>query len=50
MVQKIDYEYEIIISNKKQILRELDNIGINKKFIYPDSDNIAQYIKEKYKI
>lgn len=50
VVQKIDYQYEIVISNKKQILHELDNIGINKKFIYPDSDNIAQYIKEKYKI
>lgn len=50
VVQKIDYEYEIVISNKKQILHELDNIGINRKFIYPDSDNIAQYIKEKYKI
>ena len=50
VVQNIDYEYEIVISNKKQILDELDNIGINKKFIYPDSDNIAQYIKEKYKI
>lgn len=50
VVQEIDYEYEIIISNKKHILLELDNIGINRKFIYPDSDNIAQYIKEKYKI
>ncbi|WP_308768247.1 FRG domain-containing protein [uncultured Anaerococcus sp.] len=50
VVQNIDYEYEIVISNKKQILHELDNIGINRKFIYPDSDNIAQYIKEKYKI
>ena len=50
VVQNIDYEYEIVISNKKQILHELDNIVINRKFIYPDSDNIAQYIKEKYKI
>ena len=50
VVQQIDYEYEIVISNKKQILHELDNIGINRKFIYPDSDNIAQYIKEKYRI
>lgn len=50
VVQKIDYQYEIVISNKKQILHELDNIGVNRKFIYPDSDNIAQYIKEKYKI
>ena len=50
VVQNIDYEYEIVIRNKKQILHELDNIGINRKFIYPDSDNIAQYIKEKYRI
>lgn len=50
VVQQIDYEYEIVIRNKKQILHELDNIGINRKFIYPDSDNIAQYIKEKYRI
>ncbi|CAH0415909.1 FRG domain-containing protein [Periweissella fabaria] len=47
VIQKIDYEYEIIVTNKKKILQELDFIGINRKFIYPDSDNIAQYIKNK---
>ncbi|WP_198512223.1 FRG domain-containing protein [Lactococcus lactis] len=35
------------INNKNEILQELDRIGISKKFIYPDHDNIAQYIKEK---
>ncbi|MDT2872322.1 FRG domain-containing protein [Lactococcus lactis] len=50
VIQKIDFEYEVVIKNKKQILKELDIIGINKKFIYPDSDNIAQYIREKYNI
>ncbi|MBO2723207.1 FRG domain-containing protein [Lactiplantibacillus plantarum] len=50
VVQKIDYEYEITIKNKGKILEELDNIGINRKFIYPDPDNIAQYIKEKNRL
>ncbi|WP_199874635.1 FRG domain-containing protein [Pediococcus pentosaceus] len=50
VIQKIDFEYQFIIKNKEVILSELDNIGINRKFIYPDSDNIAKYIKDKYKI
>ncbi|HFI0393689.1 TPA: FRG domain-containing protein [Streptococcus suis] len=32
---------------KVRILEQLDYIGINQKFIYPDADNIASYIKEK---
>lgn len=35
------------VSNKREILKELDRIGISKKFIYPDHDHIADYIKEK---
>lgn len=50
VIQKIDFEYEITVKNKKQILKELDNIGINKKFIYPDADNIARYIRQKHRI
>ncbi|SDP16860.1 FRG domain-containing protein [Streptococcus equinus] len=50
VIQQIDFDYEIIIKSKNQILNELDSIGINRKFIYPDSDNIAKYIKEKYRI
>ncbi len=32
---------------KARILEQLDYIGINQKFVYPDVDNIASYIKEK---
>ncbi|HEL1941994.1 FRG domain-containing protein [Streptococcus suis] len=32
---------------KARILEQLDYIGINQKFVYPDIDNIASYIKEK---
>lgn len=38
----------IVIENKEQILKELDFIGINKKFVYGDYDSIASYIKNKY--
>ncbi|MBH0323402.1 FRG domain-containing protein [Bacillus cereus] len=38
----------IVINNKEKILKELDFIGINEKFIYGDYDNIASYIKRKF--
>ena len=38
----------IVVENKERILRELDFMGINEKFIYGDYDNIAKYIKRKY--
>ncbi|MRB24051.1 FRG domain-containing protein [Bacillus thuringiensis] len=37
----------IVIKNKKNILNELDFIGINEKFIYGDYDRIADYIRNK---
>lgn len=46
--QRIWPEILLIIENQKDILRELDYIGINRKFIYNDYDNISKYIKEKY--
>lgn len=45
--QELIPDFVFKISNKKEILQELDRIGISKKFIYPDHDNIAQYIKDK---
>lgn len=39
----------IVINNKEQILKELDFIGINRKFIYGDYDNIAKYITTKFR-
>ncbi|HBG2473036.1 TPA: FRG domain-containing protein, partial [Clostridioides difficile] len=47
--QRIWPDKTIIIENKEKILAELDFIGINQKFIYGDYDNIANYIKNKYK-
>ncbi|MCU5708073.1 FRG domain-containing protein [Bacillus cereus] len=40
-------EMIIVINNKENILKELDFIGINEKFIYGDYDHIASYIKNK---
>ena len=39
----------IIKSSKKElILKELDNLGINKSTLFPEIDKVADYIKEKY--
>lgn len=46
--QSINHDYMIIIKNANKILKSLDKIGINEKFIYGDYENIAKYIKEKY--
>lgn len=47
MCQRLWSSVRIIIENKESILKELDFIGINKKFIYNDFDSIASYIREK---
>lgn len=46
--QRVWPEIVIVIENKDVILRELDLIDINDKFIYGDYDSIAKYIKKKY--
>ena len=46
--QRVWPDYVIVVENKEQILKELDLIGINEKFIYGDYDHVANYIKEKY--
>lgn len=40
----------IIINHKskKDILNELDILGINKSILFPEIDKVADYIKEKY--
>ena len=39
----------IIKSNeKKKILKELEIFGINKSFLFPEIDKVAEDIKEKY--
>lgn len=38
----------IVINNKEKILKELDFMGINEKFIYGGYDHIASYIRRKF--
>lgn len=38
----------ILIDNKEEILKELDTYSINQATLFPEIENIAQYIKEKY--
>ena len=47
--QKIIPDFSIKISNKANILKELDLIGINKLTLFNDPDNIADYIYKKHK-
>ncbi|WP_053418622.1 FRG domain-containing protein [Viridibacillus arvi] len=46
--QEIIPDVTIVINNQKQILEELDFIGINLKSIYGDFDNIASYVNNKF--
>ena len=46
--QRVWPEYVIVVENKEKILKELDFLGINDKFIYGDYDSIARYINRKY--
>lgn len=49
MVQRIRFNKPVfIIRNKKEILKSLDNIGINQMTLFRDFDNTADYIKSKH--
>ena len=41
---------EVIIPKKvkKDILRQLSNIGISKNYLFPEMEYTAEYIKNKY--
>ena len=41
--------FKIPAEKKNKIRAQLDSIGINGKFIYPDADNIAIYIQNNFK-
>ena len=47
-MQDIEHTHAIEVRNKKKILKQLDNIGLNYGSIYGDYDSIALSIKEKY--
>lgn len=38
----------LCITNKKQILQELDLLSINKSTLFPEIDNVSEYICKKY--
>ncbi|MFC4696788.1 hypothetical protein [Enterococcus aquimarinus] len=44
---KVDSDVEFIITDKEKIFRSLNRLGINQKTIFPDHDNIAEYLKIK---
>lgn len=46
-IQRIAHNKEIQIQNKSKILKDLDKIGVNRKTIFDDFDNIARYIVQK---
>lgn len=47
LLQDITHSKSIKINNPKQILQQLNYIGINRGTVYGDFDNIAKHIKEK---
>lgn len=46
--QRIVPDFEIQVENPKLIQKELDAIGINRKFIYCDYDSAARYTVDRY--
>ena len=48
-LQRIWPDVKIKVNNPRKILKQLDLMGINEKFIYGDVDSIARYITNKYK-
>ena len=47
VTQEIEPDYVFEIHNQKEILRQLDSIGINLKSVFGDNDNIAKHIKNQ---
>ena len=45
---KLGKKLIFIVKNKENILRELDLFSINKAALFPEIDDVAEYIKEKY--
>lgn len=39
---------DILAEHKSKLLKQLDSLGINEKFVYPGIDGVGRYIREKY--
>ncbi|MCL1950422.1 MAG: FRG domain-containing protein [Turicibacter sp.] len=44
--QKINSNIRFVIKDKAAIRKQLNTLGINRKLVYPDADNIARYLAE----
>ena len=38
----------LVIKDKEKILRELDTLSINRATLFPEIDDVAEYLKGKY--
>ena len=38
----------LIVGNKENLLHELDQFSVNKASLFPEIDDVAEYIKLKY--
>lgn len=38
----------LLVSNKREMLNELDSLSINQATLFPEIQNVSKYIKEKY--
>ncbi|MBD5549943.1 MAG: FRG domain-containing protein [Lachnospiraceae bacterium] len=38
----------LLVKNKEKILKELDVLSVNRASLFPEIDDVAEYIKEKY--
>ena len=39
----------LVVKNKDKIAQELDTLSINRASLFPEIDDVAEYIKEKYR-
>lgn len=46
---KIFAKIEIPAKYKRNILNELDRVGINRRFLFPEIEDTIKYLREKYK-
>lgn len=44
------FKVEVDSQSKLSLIRQLDEIGINKKTLFPGLDGIGQYLESKYRI
>ena len=46
--QAVRPDFAVEITNKRELLSDLNGLGINEKFIFNDFDHIASYIKSRH--